>query len=173
MFQASYVNICWIDIYVHPLSFLSCSLLLIFDELSLSQCDIFYLLVLRLRSSPMPGPDIDLWCRQCVIAREITKLHEEFWRGSIAEAKQEFLIRQPKGEITLLIEGKEETKAENPTESQLEEELRGLISDGHSLSTAVKTVAERTSMRKKEVYSLALKKFGKQIRVEEEDEADE
>jgi 16S rRNA (cytidine1402-2'-O)-methyltransferase len=111
--------------------------------------------------------------RQCVIAREITKLHEEFWRGSIAEAKQEFLIRQPKGEITLLIEGKEETKAENPTESQLEEELRGLISDGHSLSTAVKTVAERTSMRKKEVYSLALKKFGKQIRVEEEDEADE
>jgi len=77
MFQASYVNICWIDIYAHPLPFLSCSLLLIFDELSLSQCDIFYLLVLRLRSSPMPGPDIDLWCRQCVIAREITKLHEE------------------------------------------------------------------------------------------------
>ncbi|CAL9217864.1 unnamed protein product [Arabidopsis halleri] len=109
--------------------------------------------------------------RQCVIAREITKLHEEFWRGSIGEAKKEFLIRQPKGEITLLIEGKEETKAENPTESQLEEELKGLISDGHSLSTAVKTVAERTSMRKKEVYSLALKKFGKQIQVE--DEADE
>uniref|UniRef100_A0A1J3HVJ1 Ribosomal RNA small subunit methyltransferase I n=2 Tax=Noccaea caerulescens TaxID=107243 RepID=A0A1J3HVJ1_NOCCA len=109
--------------------------------------------------------------RQCVIAREITKLHEEFWRGSLGDAKKEFLIRQPKGEITLLIEGKEETKPENPTESQLEEELRVLISDGHSLSTAVKTVAERTSMRRKEVYSLALKKFGKQIQVE--DEADE
>ncbi|KAF2607179.1 hypothetical protein F2Q68_00043145 [Brassica cretica] len=106
--------------------------------------------------------------RQCVIAREITKLHEEFWRGSLGEAKQEFLIRQPKGEITLLIEGKEETKPENPTESQLEQELAVLISDGHSLSTAVKTVAERTSMRKKEVYSLALKKFGKQIQVEDE-----
>ncbi|CAF2318074.1 BnaA10g28220D [Brassica napus] len=106
--------------------------------------------------------------RRCVIAREITKLHEEFWRGSLGEAKQEFLIRQPKGEITLLIEGKEETKAENPTESQLEQELAVLISDGHSLSTAVKTVAERTSMRKKEVYSLALKKFGKQIQVEDE-----
>ncbi|EFH67569.1 hypothetical protein ARALYDRAFT_336806 [Arabidopsis lyrata subsp. lyrata] len=105
---------------------------------------------------------------QCVIAREITKLHEEFWRGYIGEAKQEFLIRQPKGEVTLLIEGKEETKAENPTESQLEEELRGLISDGHSLSTAVKTVAERTSMRKKEVYLMALKKFAKQIQVEDE-----
>lgn len=39
------------------------------------------------------------------------------------------------------------------------------------LYQAVKTVAERTSMRKKEVYSLALKKFGKQIQVE--DEADE
>ncbi|KFK36178.1 hypothetical protein AALP_AA4G088300 [Arabis alpina] len=109
--------------------------------------------------------------RQCVIAREITKLHEEFWRGSLGEAKQEFLIRQPKGEITLLIEGKKETKAESPTESQLEEALRELISDGHSLSGAVKMVAEKTSMRRKEVYSLALKKFGKQIQVE--NEADE
>lgn len=106
--------------------------------------------------------------RRCVIAREITKLHEEFWRGSLGEAKQEFLIRQPKGEITLLIEGKEETKAENPTESQLEQELAVLIADGHSLSSAVKTVAESTSMRKKEVYSLALKKFGNQIQVEDE-----
>lgn len=59
----------------------------------------------------------------------------QFWRGSLGDAKREFLIRQPKGEITLLIEGKEETKPENPTESQLEEELRVLISDGHSLST--------------------------------------
>ncbi|KAJ0232108.1 hypothetical protein HA466_0293650 [Hirschfeldia incana] len=106
--------------------------------------------------------------RRCVIAREITKLHEEFWRGSLGEAQQEFLIRQPKGEITLLIEGKEETRAENPTESQLEQQLAVLISDGHSLSSAVKTVAESTSMRKKEVYSLALKKFGKQIQVEDE-----
>lgn len=38
------------------------------------------------------------------------------------------------------------------------------------LCQAVKTVAERTSMRKKEVYSLALKKFGKQIQVEDEAE---
>lgn len=59
----------------------------------------------------------------------------QFWRGSLGEAKQEFLIRQPKGEITLLIEGKEETKTENPTESQLEQELAVLISDGHSLSS--------------------------------------
>lgn len=39
------------------------------------------------------------------------------------------------------------------------------------LNQAVKTVAERTSMRKKEVYTLALKKFGKEIHVL--DEADE
>ncbi|XP_010539186.1 PREDICTED: uncharacterized protein LOC104813319, partial [Tarenaya hassleriana] len=109
--------------------------------------------------------------RHCVVAREITKLHEEFWRGTLGEAKEAFLIRQPKGEITLLIEGKEETKVEMPTESELEEELRRLISDGQTLSSAVKTVAERTSTRKKTVYSLALKKFGKHIEVEEEDYA--
>lgn len=47
------------------------------------------------------------------------------------------MINQPKGEITLLIEGKRESRVETPTESQLEEELRELISNGHSLSTVI------------------------------------
>ncbi|KAG8377846.1 hypothetical protein BUALT_Bualt08G0076000 [Buddleja alternifolia] len=124
--------------------------------------------------------------RRCVIAREMTKLHEEvkvtssdllmylellvvlvinsvdkFWRGTLGEAKEAFSAHQPKGEITLLIEGATVSEDETLSESQLENELRELISNGHSLSMAVKLVANETSMKRKAIYSLALEKFGK------------
>ncbi|TYI21010.1 hypothetical protein ES332_A06G007900v1 [Gossypium tomentosum] len=70
--------------------------------------------------------------RQCVIARELTKIHEEFWRGTLGTAKEAFSTRQPKGEITLLIEGNSNSSVETPSESQLENDLRELISNGHS-----------------------------------------
>ncbi|XP_043712826.1 ribosomal RNA small subunit methyltransferase I isoform X1 [Telopea speciosissima] len=101
--------------------------------------------------------------RQCVIAREMTKLHEEFWRGTLGEAKDVFLTRQPKGEITVLIEGKANSIAETPSEAQLEHELGNLISSGQSLSMAVKLVSEGTTVKRKTIYSLALRKFGKQV----------
>ncbi|KAI3807337.1 hypothetical protein L1987_23263 [Smallanthus sonchifolius] len=100
--------------------------------------------------------------RRCVMAREITKMHEEFWRGTLGEAKSTLLDRQPKGEITFLIESKPICEAESPSETQLEDELRALISNGHSLSTALKLVAAGSSMKRKAIYSLALRKFGKQ-----------
>ncbi|KAJ7966803.1 Ribosomal RNA small subunit methyltransferase I [Quillaja saponaria] len=72
--------------------------------------------------------------RRCVIARELTKLHEEFWRGTLGEAKQTFSMRPPKGELTILIEGRENRKVESPSEVELENELRDLISSGQSIS---------------------------------------
>ncbi|XP_073020118.1 uncharacterized protein [Primulina eburnea] len=101
--------------------------------------------------------------RQCVIAREITKLHEEFWRGTLEEAKEAFSAHQPKGEITLMIEGTTNREAKVLTESQIENKLGELISKGHSLSAAVKLVASETSMKRKAIYSLALEKFGEQL----------
>ncbi|WKA10198.1 hypothetical protein VitviT2T_027781 [Vitis vinifera] len=106
--------------------------------------------------------------RRCVIAREMTKIHEEFWRGTLGKAKEAFSNHHPKGEITLLIEGKESCVVENPSEFQLENKLGDLISKGHSLSMAVKLVAEGTSMRRKTIYSLALRKFGKQLEAEDD-----
>lgn len=107
--------------------------------------------------------------RQCVVAREITKMHEEFWRGTLREAQEAFLTRPPKGEITLLVEGNKNCVEETPSELQLEDELGQLISSGHSLSSAVKLVAEATSMKKKTIYSLALRKFRNQHEVKESD----
>ncbi|KAK9270654.1 hypothetical protein L1049_026236 [Liquidambar formosana] len=105
--------------------------------------------------------------RRCVIAREMTKMHEEFWRGTLGEAREAFSLHQPKGEITLLIEGKTNCMVETPSESQLENELRDLMSKGHSLSMAVKLVAGGTSIRRKTIYSLALRISGKQLEAED------
>ncbi|KAJ3673899.1 hypothetical protein LUZ60_005891 [Juncus effusus] len=98
--------------------------------------------------------------RSCVVAREITKIHEEFWRGIIGEANKHFSEKQPKGEITILIEGKLDTGPEIPSDSHLEFELQKLISNGLPLSSAVKLVSEATSAKKKDVYALALRLFG-------------
>ncbi|KAJ8540961.1 hypothetical protein K7X08_001777 [Anisodus acutangulus] len=106
--------------------------------------------------------------RQCVMAREMTNVHEEFWRGTIGGAKEAFLAHQSKGEITFLIEGKLTSIDESPSESQLENELRELISEEHSLSMAVKLVASGKLMKRKAIYSLALRKFGGQLESEDE-----
>ncbi|KAI5383724.1 hypothetical protein KIW84_070907 [Lathyrus oleraceus] len=55
--------------------------------------------------------------RKCVIAREMAKFHEEFWRGSLGEANHVFSTRLPKGELTILIEGQANSKAEPPSTS--------------------------------------------------------
>ncbi|VFQ65741.1 unnamed protein product [Cuscuta campestris] len=106
--------------------------------------------------------------RQCVIAREMTKLYEEFWRGTIGQAKEAFSTHQPKGEITFLLEGKPPSTDDAPSESELESDLKELISQGHTLSTAVKMVATGKSMKRKAVYSLALRKFGRPLESEED-----
>lgn len=105
--------------------------------------------------------------RQCVIARELTKLHEEFWKGTLAEAKVEFAQRNPKGEITLLIQGFEDQSAESPAETELESQLEDLFSNGHRLSEAVKIVAERMSVKRRIVYALALRMRGSGHKSEE------
>ena len=53
----------------------------------------------------------------------------------MAEANKTFSSQNPKGEITVIIEGKVNFMAEVPSESQLEHDLRALISNGHSIST--------------------------------------
>lgn len=61
----------------------------------------------------------------------------------------------------MLIEGKLISDDEIPSEDFLEHELRELTAKGYTLSAAVKLVTEATSAKKKDVYALALRLFGK------------
>jgi 16S rRNA (cytidine1402-2'-O)-methyltransferase len=90
--------------------------------------------------------------RPVVVARELTKLHEEFLRGSAREIRQTLAARTSvKGEITLLIGRGEETAAED---GEPAEQVARLIDGGMTRMEAIKTVARRRGLGKREVYRL-------------------
>ncbi|MEB3829496.1 16S rRNA (cytidine(1402)-2'-O)-methyltransferase [Phormidium sp. CCY1219] len=94
--------------------------------------------------------------RAIVLGRELTKLHEEFWRGSIAEAIAHYGGNcQPKGEFTLVITGRE-TAAPAIGEQTLKAELQNLINRGMSRSQATKHLAQHTALPRRQIYQLAL-----------------
>ncbi|MEH2039015.1 16S rRNA (cytidine(1402)-2'-O)-methyltransferase [Nostoc sp.] len=93
--------------------------------------------------------------RQIVLGRELTKLYEEFWRGTIAEAIAYYTQREPQGEYTLVAAG---IPASQPqlTEEELKAELKQLISQGISRSQASRQLAKFTSLPRRQLYQLAL-----------------
>jgi 16S rRNA (cytidine1402-2'-O)-methyltransferase len=87
-----------------------------------------------------------------VLAREVTKVHEEFLRGSAASILKILDARDAvKGEITLLIAPSPTVESGDP----LEEVLR-LTAAGVDRMEAIKTVAKRLGLPKREVYRLAM-----------------
>ncbi|KAK9833131.1 hypothetical protein WJX74_008034 [Apatococcus lobatus] len=90
--------------------------------------------------------------RQCVVARELTKMHEEFFRGTLAAAAEEFQSRPAKGEITLVIEGAGPVDTTQDANSA----LRELIQSGMAPSLAVARVVKEFSVKKSSIYQLAL-----------------
>jgi 16S rRNA (cytidine1402-2'-O)-methyltransferase len=88
--------------------------------------------------------------RPVVVARELTKIHEEFLRGTASEVRTALLARDSvKGEITLLI-GRRMGVAQDDT--PLAEAVEACIAQGMSRMEAIKTVAHRRGLSKREVY---------------------
>jgi 16S rRNA (cytidine1402-2'-O)-methyltransferase len=93
--------------------------------------------------------------RQVVIARELTKLHEEFLRGTAAELHAKLAARPSvKGEITLLI-GKAE-QVESADNRPIEEAIRELEASGVPRMDAIKQVAKARGLSKREVYKFTV-----------------
>jgi 16S rRNA (cytidine1402-2'-O)-methyltransferase len=92
--------------------------------------------------------------RRVVVAREVTKIHEEFLRGSAAVIREQLEKRgSVKGEITLVI-GHPEERA-NPVSDPLIEVLRLETEQGLSRMEAIKAVAKQLGLPKREVYRLS------------------
>ncbi|MDT9188822.1 16S rRNA (cytidine(1402)-2'-O)-methyltransferase [Limnospira fusiformis KN01] len=90
-----------------------------------------------------------------VIARELTKLHEEFWRGSLGGAAEYYQNREVRGELTIAI------APVTPTTPTLSEEdilaqLQQLLQQGLSRSQASRQLAENLSLSRRQIYQLAL-----------------
>lgn len=95
--------------------------------------------------------------RKIAICRELTKLHEEIYRGKISEAIEFFSEVRPRGEFVLVIEGKsdEDIKAEREAywnSLSIEEHLIRTIESGIDKKEAIKIVAKERGLSKKEVY---------------------
>jgi 16S rRNA (cytidine1402-2'-O)-methyltransferase len=93
--------------------------------------------------------------RQIVLARELTKMHEEFWRGGIGEAIELYNHREPKGEYTIILAGIVQSEI-TWTDESIIAELSQLLKNGVSRSTASKQLAELTGINKRHVYQLSL-----------------
>lgn len=93
--------------------------------------------------------------RQIVLARELTKLHEEIWRGTIDEAVEHYRDREPQGEFTIVIAGAE---LSHPvlSEDAIKAELQTLLKQGLSRSEASRQLAQQTSLPRRQIYQLAL-----------------
>jgi 16S rRNA (cytidine1402-2'-O)-methyltransferase len=97
--------------------------------------------------------------RPVVVARELTKIHEEFVRGTAGEVRAALAVRDAlKGEITLLV-GK---AAAPPADSTpIADAVAGLERAGASRMDAIKQVARQRGISKREVYERLLK--GKEL----------
>lgn len=93
--------------------------------------------------------------RPITLARELTKLHEQFWRGPIAEAITHYQSQEPQGEYTLVIAGHQATQPQL-SESALLAELQDLIQQGLSRSQASRQLAQQTPLSRRQIYQLAL-----------------
>jgi 16S rRNA (cytidine1402-2'-O)-methyltransferase len=93
--------------------------------------------------------------RPIVLARELTKMHEEFWRGTIEEAIAHYTQVEPKGEFTLVVAGAE---LETPvlSEDALKSELLQIMAQGVSRSQASRQLAQMTKLPRRQLYQLAL-----------------
>jgi 16S rRNA (cytidine1402-2'-O)-methyltransferase len=94
--------------------------------------------------------------RPIAVGRELTKLHEEIWRGPVSEAIRHFEQGKVRGELTLVISPAEAGDAEPWSEADVRMALREQLAQGASRSAAAAFVAARAGWRKRDVYALTL-----------------
>lgn len=92
--------------------------------------------------------------RQIAVARELTKLHEEIWRGPVSGARERF-AQAVRGEITLVIAGAPDTTAVW-TEAQVREHVARLMAEGMSSREAARQTAAVSGWSRRDVYRLTL-----------------
>ena len=90
--------------------------------------------------------------RHICIARELTKVHEEFIRGTISEILP--ISSELKGEIVVVIEGNQDDYEKDVDMGQILNMVNTSIESGMSTSAAIKEVAKQTGISKNQIYDL-------------------
>lgn len=94
--------------------------------------------------------------RDIALCRELTKLHEQFYRTTLSEALAHYEQNPPKGEFVLVIHGARETARLTLTREDALRLVKKLRADGMKLKEACREAAETTGIAKNELYQAAL-----------------
>jgi len=115
---------------------------------------IFYDAPHRLAKSLSDCLDV-LGDRQAVVARELTKIHEEFSRGTLSELVSKFSTASVRGEIVLLIDRARETATKPPASPEaLLARIAEIEDEGHDHKSALKRAAKEFALAKSEAYRI-------------------
>ncbi len=99
--------------------------------------------------------------REIAVARELTKVHEEFLRGKLSEVVSALADRDIKGEIVIMVHG---TSGEaQVSDEELHGTIRQLAGNGMGVKEIAELLGERYGLAKKEVYKLALDLKGSKL----------
>ena len=95
--------------------------------------------------------------RRCCIARELTKIHEEFLRGTVSELRKE--AEGLKGEIVVVVEGNRDDYEKDVDYGEILHMVNEYIEQGISRSDAVKEIARKTGISKNKIYEIVHEKI--------------
>jgi 16S rRNA (cytidine1402-2'-O)-methyltransferase len=94
--------------------------------------------------------------REAALAREVTKVYEEFVRGRLSEVLQAVERKEPRGEMTLVVAG---AAGENtPPEEAIEAAIGELLEKGFRVKEIAEVLGEKFSYPKKEIYRMVLER---------------
>ena len=92
--------------------------------------------------------------RRICVAREMTKMFEEYWRGRVSGAVEYFKAQPARGEFTLVVEGKTNDKKDVWTEDELQKAIEKELKNEKSAKEISIELAKQSGWNKKEVYRL-------------------
>ena len=98
----------------------------------------------------------ELGNRPIAVCRELTKIHEEIFRGDIRSAIAHFNNSAVRGEITLVVGGCPKALVDKWNDDLTLAHLKSSVQSGKTLSEASKEVAKKSGWLRKDVYSLGL-----------------
>jgi 16S rRNA (cytidine1402-2'-O)-methyltransferase len=99
--------------------------------------------------------------RPACVARELTKTHEEFVRGTLASLAERYAEDRPLGEITLLVGGATGELAASAQPEDLRARARALLAQGMSARDAADALASESGQPRRETYRLVLEASGR------------
>jgi 16S rRNA (cytidine1402-2'-O)-methyltransferase len=94
--------------------------------------------------------------RLVCVARELSKIHEEFFRDTASAALAHYSAKPPRGEIVLVVAGAPETPPEVWDEDRVRGALLERLEAGEGLSAAAKALAAVTGWDRRAIYQLGL-----------------